>query len=126
MTGDGGGLALFCGDGETGGAGAVREAGVDKSDLGDSDGREERGVLAGDGGVMKTVRLPALPIIGGGGGGGEGDGEEEPIGTEAEARELGLGGGAVASTRERVGEDEGARGKPRDAIADRGSGAFVR
>lgn len=76
MTGGAGGLALFCAGG---GAVPVREVGVEKSGLGESDGREERGVLAGDGGVMKTVRLPALPIIGIGGeveGEGEGAGED--------------------------------------------------
>lgn len=74
-------IALSCGEAAADGGGAVREAGVEKSDLGDSDGREERGVLAGDGGVMKTVRLPALPIIGGGGGDNEveGEGDGEPI-----------------------------------------------
>lgn len=79
MTGGAGGLALFCGEADGGGGGAVpvREVGVEKSGLGEPDGREERGVLAGDGGVMKTVRLPALPIMGIG---GEVEGAgEEPI-----------------------------------------------
>lgn len=89
MTGGAGGLALFC---SGGGAVPVREVGVEKSGVGEPDGREERGLLAGDGGVMKTVRLPALPIMGIGGE-GEGEGEdagEEPICTEAK-RELELG-----------------------------------
>lgn len=72
-------IALSCGKAAADGEGAVREVGVEKSDLGASDGREERGVLAGDGGVMKTVRLPALPIIGGGDNEVEVEGDGEPI-----------------------------------------------
>lgn len=94
----GGGLATLCccgegagdgGDGEAAVRGAV--AGVEKPDRGDSDGREERGVLAGDGGVMKTVRFPALPIIGGGGGDGE---EVDPIPATEEEEEVGFTAGA--------------------------------
>lgn len=68
------GLAGFRGEGD---GAALCGVGVEKSERGDWGGGlrdAPRGVLAGDGGVMKTVRFPALPIIGGGGGDGE-----EPI-----------------------------------------------
>lgn len=82
-TGTVGGLAGFFGEGEGDGDAAGEGAalcgvGVEKSGRGDSDAAraDPLGVLAGDGGVMKTVRLPARPIMGGGGGDGE---EEDPI-----------------------------------------------
>jgi hypothetical protein len=64
-----GGVAACFGGGDAGEAterGVV--LGVENSDPGDW-GERERGVSTGDraaGGVMKTVRLPALPITGGG------------------------------------------------------------
>ena len=70
------GLAGFRGVGD---GAALCGVGVEKSERGDSGGGVRdapRGVLAGDGGVMKTVRFPALPIMGGGGGDGE---DEDPI-----------------------------------------------
>ena len=72
------GLAGFRGVGD---GAALCGVGVEKSERGDSGGGggvrdAPRGVLAGDGGVMKTVRFPALPIMGGGGGDGE---DEDPI-----------------------------------------------
>lgn len=74
------GIAGFRGEGEEEGEGAALcGVGVEKSECGDSGGGVRdapRGVLAGDGGVMKTVRFPALPIMGGGGGDGE---DEDPI-----------------------------------------------
>jgi hypothetical protein len=77
--GSGGETVLAGGGGETvltvaggGDAGEATERGVvlgvENSDPGDW-GERERGVSTGDraaGGVMKTVRLPALPITGGG------------------------------------------------------------
>jgi hypothetical protein len=96
-TGTVGGLAGLFGEGDGEGAATLRGVGVEKSGRGDSDAArvEPRGVLAGDGGVMKTVRLPARPIMGGGGG----DGEEDPIPAPAlsrGARVAGGGGGATS------------------------------
>lgn len=71
------GLSCFCGEGEGEGDGAILcRVGVEKSERGDSGGgvrKAPRGVLAGDGGVMKTVRFPARPIMGGGGAGEDDD-----------------------------------------------------
>lgn len=73
------GLEAFRGEGEGGGDVATFcGVGVEKSEHNDSGGgvRETPlGVVAGDGGVMKTVRFPARPIMGGG---GEGE-DEDPI-----------------------------------------------
>lgn len=63
---------LLRGEGEGDGDGAALclcGVGVEKSE-------PPRGALAGDGGVMKTVRFPARPIMGGGGGDGE---DDDPI-----------------------------------------------
>jgi hypothetical protein len=100
-TGAAGGLAGIFGDGDGEGVAAeegadARGVGVENSGRGDSDAAraEPRSVLAGDGGVMKTVRLPARPIMGGGGE------EEDPIPSPAHergARVEGSGGAPLAA-----------------------------
>lgn len=76
-------LSWFRGEGEREGDGAALcGMGVEISERGDSSGGVRpapRGVLAGDGGVMKMVRFPARPIMGSGSGGGGGGEDEDPI-----------------------------------------------
>lgn len=90
------GLSWFRGEGDGEGDGAALcGVGVEKSERWDSGGgvREApRGVLAGDGGVMKTVRFPARPIMGGGGGDGE---DEDPITSAGAGDRTGAGGAAL-------------------------------
>jgi hypothetical protein len=94
-TGTVGGLAGFFGEGNGEGDTALRGVGVEESGRGDSDAAraEPRGVLAGDGGVMNTVRLPARPIMGGSGE------EEDPIPAPALSRgaRVARGGGGATS-----------------------------
>lgn len=107
------GLSCFCGEGEGEGDGAILcRVGVEKSERGDSGGgvrKAPRGVLAGDGGVMKTVRFPARPIMGGGGGDGE---DEDPIASAGGGRyDWGRRSGVGGARRLPMEESEKGRGR---------------
>lgn len=116
------GLSWFRGEGEGEGDGAALcGVGVEKSERCDSGGgvREApRGVLAGDGGVMKTVRFPARPIMGGGGGDGD------PIASAGAGDRTGAGGAALRERGVQFPREESEKGrealvgKAPDAIAD--------